>query len=461
MHRRLSFILVVALALALATAVSAPAAPTAVDVRIEGRTSTIFDGPVTTDGKQLTTQKGGTHRCDGTNGGANPSPGPTPTTALDDVSAKGGFSWDGPYFSGFEDFLVERVAGDANTTSEFWGVFVNNVAPEVGGCQFRLEAGDEVLWTFDAFSKQGLLTATGPGAGRTGQPIEVRVVDARTGAPQAGATVGEATTGLDGVARLAFEQPGVYRLKAEKAAYVRSRALTICIDPPLVEACTSTDRTPPAVRLDAPAVASDVSRYAIKLSWQGDDGPAGSGVRRYRVDVRRPDRGETAWRPLASDTTATERLVRGSSGAAYDFRVRAFDRAGNASGEATATTLMPVDDLSHRIRFSRGWKVLKRSGAWRRAATRSTRRGASATMRFSGTQALLISRKLPRGGRLRVTIDGRSHTVSLRGRSRFRRVVFRSPQLRPGAHRLRVRALGRAPVEVDALAVRPGPVAAP
>jgi hypothetical protein len=426
-----------------------------VNVRVEGRTATIFDGPVTTDGKDVTTASSGRHRCDGTNAGANPTPGATPTTALDDAALRGGFSWDGDWFAGFQDFLINRVGPDPVTDTEFWGVFVNNVAPEVGGCQFLLRAGDEVLWTFDAFSKKGILATRGRDAVQTNRPIDIQVLDNRTRAPQPGARIGGVTTDNNGVARLAFPTAGVYRLKAEKAQYVRSRAHVVCVDPPFVEACTSTDRRPPAVRLDAPRLASDLSRSGrIPLSWQGDDGTTGSGVRRYRVEVRRADR-DGPWRPLATDVPTTALRVHGGLGAAYDFRVRAFDRAGNGSRAAVESTLVPLDDLSTRIRFSSGWRILKRQAAFRLATSRSSEKGAAARLRFNGTRVLLVSRKLRFGGRMRVTIDGRSKTVDLRGRTRFRRVVFRSRPLRDRAHRLRIEALDSRPIELDGIAVRP------
>ena len=54
---------------ALLACATAQAAPVTVNLRVEGSSSTIFEGPVTTDGKQI--DKGdGPHPCDGTNGGA-------------------------------------------------------------------------------------------------------------------------------------------------------------------------------------------------------------------------------------------------------------------------------------------------------------------------------------------------------------------------------------------------------
>ena len=90
---------------------TATAAPVGVTLRVEGRTQTIFDGPVTTDGHDVTTPSGGTHRCDGTNGSAEPSPGPTATAALDDAARLAGFSFDGNYGNfGIDDYFLTRIA---------------------------------------------------------------------------------------------------------------------------------------------------------------------------------------------------------------------------------------------------------------------------------------------------------------------------------------------------------------
>jgi hypothetical protein len=457
-RRFLSLACAVALAIALQAAAAA-AAPTAVDVRVEGKTSTIFFGPVTTDAKVVNPPTGGAHLCDGTNFGANPVPGPTPTTALDDASIKGGFTWDADWFGpGFPDYAVNRVGSEPSTSSEFWGVFVNGVDPGVGGCQKLLKAGDEVLWTFDAFNKPGgALRLSVPAAIQTGQAAVTTVTNVATGAPVAGATVGSATTGADGTAALTFDEPGVYVLRADRPDAIRSREARVCVDPPLVEACTSTDRTAPSIENSTPAISSSTTRSEqIRVSWLGDDGSAGSGVRRYRVEQRRIDLPGKAWRPLVTDRDLTEKRTRGRAGAAYEFRVQAIDRAGNASPWAAQTTVVPLDNLSARLRLSRrGWQTLKRHGAFESSVSRANRARASATLRFTGTRATLVTRLLPKGGRLRVTVDGDAKVVSLKGKTRFRRKLVATGSLEPGTHTLRVTSLGRAPVEIDAIAIRP------
>ena len=65
---------------------AAPNQPTSVNLRVEGKTTTIFEGTVITTGHNVTTALSGNHHCDGTNNDENPLPGPTCTSALDDSS---------------------------------------------------------------------------------------------------------------------------------------------------------------------------------------------------------------------------------------------------------------------------------------------------------------------------------------------------------------------------------------
>jgi hypothetical protein len=118
--------------------------------------------------------------------------------------------------------------------------------------------------------------------------------------------------------------------------------------------------------------------------------------------------------------------------------------------------VIPVDDRDrHALKFSHGWRRLLRKSAWGRSVVRSRTTGAAARMRFSGRRIALIGRRLPKGGRLRVTIDGHSRTVRLRGKARYRQVLFVSRGLRAGSHRLRFVAAGGGPVELDAVAPVP------
>ncbi|WP_215449697.1 DUF4430 domain-containing protein [Streptomyces sp. ATCC 21386] len=148
-----------ALGLVLASAPAAAHARSAVDTNVpvkvslavQGPDGLLFKGKIKTRGHDVTTASGGTHTCDGTNGGAHPTAVPTPTAALDDAARKRGFTWDGTWYASFDDFLVETVKGVSGGGVAYWNISVNGTSTPVGGCQFKLNAGDEVAFTWTAF----------------------------------------------------------------------------------------------------------------------------------------------------------------------------------------------------------------------------------------------------------------------------------------------------------------------
>jgi hypothetical protein len=456
--------------LCLSAAPGASATPVGVTVRVEGGTKTILDESVTTDGHDVTPASGGTHKCDGTNNGAQPSPVPTPTAALDDVTRAHDISWDAQWFSSFEDFQVTRVHDEPATSSQFWGLVVNGQFASSGGCQTRLTQGDEVVWVFDAFSKSAVLRLAGPGTATVGQPVSVQVTDTQTSQPAANASVNGATTGSDGVATLTFNEEGIYRLKADRPDAVRSNTLILCADPAGAAPCTSSDKAAPVISsgFDAPdpdlpgrRLASRSSRSrTLNVSWGAQD-EAGSGVAHFTVEVSEVHDGASAsqaaqWRTLLDKAPTNSLHFRGESGDSYRFRITATDRALNSATVVTDPVLIPVDDRDRKLlRLSRGWMRTRVNDAWGGTVVRAREAGATGRMRFRGRQIALIGRRLPKGGRLRVTIDGRSRTLRVRGRSAHRSVLWVSSRFRPGAHTLRLRSLGGGPVELDAVAPSP------
>jgi hypothetical protein len=226
MKTRIGTLVVLTGALALAPA--AYAAPTKVKVRVEGATKTLFEGTVTTDVHPVDGNDGsGAHTCDGTNGGANPTPGPTATGALDDALKLGNLTWMGAYDPSFSDFVVSKIGPDAATSSAFWGVAVQWKSLEVGGCQFKVSPGEEVLWAYDLFSKKHILRLTGPRRAHHGKLFSVKVVDGQTNKPVAGAKVGGKKTNSGGIARLRYRTLGTKRLKATEPTSVRSNQLAV------------------------------------------------------------------------------------------------------------------------------------------------------------------------------------------------------------------------------------------
>jgi hypothetical protein len=440
--------------IALALPAAASATPVSVNLRIEGRTSTLFDGPVTTDGHDVTTAEAGTHRCDGTNGNANPTPGPTPTAALDDVAKQHGFTIDGNYGNfGIDDYFLDRIAGDSlDPNSEYWSLWINFGFADLGGCQQRIHQGEDVLWGYAAFSGNSsgdrALKLTGPASATTGAAIQVKVANGADGTPESGARVGGTTTGPDGSATLAFPEAGVYRLKAEHEHTIRSNSLVVCVDPAGAAPCTSGDHAGPRSLVLVPRFASTGSRSrTFTVAWQGDDGKDGSGVSGFTLDGR--DLRSRSWKTLMGRSTAVSRRFRGKAGQSYEFRVSAFDRANNRGPFANARVSVPFDDAD--LRLSKGWKRVKSSGAWGGKVVRSSTRGATARMSFTGRRVALIGRKLPRGGRLLLTIDGHRKRLRLRGKPKARSLLYLSAPRKSGRHRLSLRALGGGPVEIDAV----------
>jgi hypothetical protein len=221
MKSRIGTLAVLALALA---APSATAAPATVTLRVEGSQDTIFEGVVKTDGHAIEQDKNGPQPCDGTNGGANPTAGPTVTSALDDAVA-----WDGTWNPSFSDFLVNRIGSDRASDTQFWGTALNNVPTEVGGCQAAVRTGDEVLWAYDLFSAKQYLSLDGPRTAKVNKPFKVKVTDVKNGnKPVKGAIVSRvAKTNAKGVATIVANEKGPLLVKAERRGAIRSNALVV------------------------------------------------------------------------------------------------------------------------------------------------------------------------------------------------------------------------------------------
>lgn len=130
--------------------------------RIEGNDGegTIFEGCIASGPRSVTTPSGGTHLCDGTNNNANPAPGGTLTTQIDEAARQFGFDYDGSYSNQFQDFFITRISQTAQTSNQFWGVLINEQFTPTGGCQSQFRNGDRGLWAFDAFNANAFLVVS-------------------------------------------------------------------------------------------------------------------------------------------------------------------------------------------------------------------------------------------------------------------------------------------------------------
>jgi hypothetical protein len=263
MLHRLAGLVLAAFAVALVTASAAPAAPVTVSLRVEGPTSTVFEGPVTTDVRPFQFTAGadtGPHQCDGTAANQGPSPIPVPTrgAAIAAASVVTPFSTSGGFVASLGSPSFNEVGGQPTAfdpaTNSFLVEYKNGAAAAVGSCGDPIANGDDVLFAYGT-GNEALLRLSGPASAAAGSAISVHVSDQRNGTPVAGATVGGASTDAAGNAAVRL-QPGVQRLKATAPASIRSNALVVAVGSAAVQGTATTnpavDRTAPRARIGSP-----------------------------------------------------------------------------------------------------------------------------------------------------------------------------------------------------------------
>ena len=296
---------------------TALAAPLTVNLRVEGSTSTLFEGPVSTEAilpPGISTGSSPTAEpCDvadnGSNGGFGASAA-TPTSALYDAALAGHLAFNAEWFSSFHDFEVTQVGTDINGGKAegfpSWGYAVNFTTAEVGGCQIRLAPGSEVLWAYNFFGLPHLLSLTGPASVNVGTPFTVHVTDGQTGQPISGAAIGQfisgvtstgassPTTNASGNATITISQVGTETLKATQAESVRSNGLAVSVVANSTCACAYTGPvTPPPLVADVAKIAGVSNghvysrRSAPRVLRGVVDVPAGGTLRQVRIRLER------------------------------------------------------------------------------------------------------------------------------------------------------------------------------
>ena len=194
----------------------------------------------------------------------------------------------------------------------------------------------------------------------------------------------------------------------------------------------------PIAHLRAPPLASSAGTGPkLTLSWSA----TGADASAFAVQVEQTSSGGHGWRTLLGATTRHSLRFSGGYGATYQFRARAIGASGLTSGWAVATTVIPSLARVPGGRFRGSWRLSHVRDAWGgRALVGSP--GASLTLTYVGGALQLLGDAWPQGGRARVTVDGRSRTISLASaRPHARQVVYRA-KLGPGRHRLVIRVLG-------------------
>jgi hypothetical protein len=182
--------------------------------------------------------------------------------------------------------------------------------------------------------------------------------------------------------------------------------------------------TTPRARVHAPPIASaSATRPRIPVRWSGGSA--------YTVQVRSLSTRTGQWRTLAAATHESHLTFTGALGVTYRFRVRA-----GAGPFATVTTIVPTG--TRMGRFSPGWRVVGRRGAWLQHAIQTATPGAQLTLRYVGGALSVIGERTAHGGVLRVILDGHARTLRLGSRRLQRRRVLYSAAVRRGVHHLRI-----------------------
>jgi len=217
------------------------------------------------------------------------------------------------------------------------------------------------------------------------------------------------------------------------------------------------DPTAPVLSsLTVPKFASDVSKVsAVTIKWGGTDS-GGSGVAGYDVEYKIGSSG--AWKSWKSATGATSALFGSSAGNTYYFRARTIDRAGNKGAfSAAKSVVIPRDQGA--MKFSKGWSTKKGTSLWKGSAKYTSRKGASASFKYTGKDVYLLVTKSANRGRFRVyvngtyvrTIDTRSSTYKARQMvlvKSYSSSKTRTVKIVNSATR------GRARIDIDGLAYR-------
>jgi hypothetical protein len=201
---------------------------------------------------------------------------------------------------------------------------------------------------------------------------------------------------------------------------------------------------PPVAQVRAPPLASsDGTHPKVTVSW----GAAGPELSSFTVQAERTSAGGHGWQTLLVATTRHALAFSGRQGSTYQFRARAIAPSGLTSGWAVATTVFPTGARVPGASYHGRWRLVQVRDAWDGHALLGSR-GATLALSYRGATVQLIGDRWPQGGRARVTVDGRSRTISMRSARPHARQVLGRFALASGRHRVTIRVLaGVLPLE--------------
>jgi hypothetical protein len=478
-HRPLLSIAVALLATGIGAVAAAPAGAAVVGVRVEGATQTLFEGPVRSAGNPVKAASDSRQRtCDTTNNAQHPTPGASATGATVEGLRSQGLDFDAKWFPGFDDYYITRFGPDAEDLGAYlyWGILIDDVFTDVGGCQAQVLDGTRVLWAYDAFHERGFLklaalgdTGATPAPTATtlvGQPLTVRVTRSYGGkvpdfAPIGGVKVapvttaangtqsvdpnasGAVTTAIDGTADLTFATPGWHRVKADGGlgGAIRSNRLDVCAEPNVGAGCGA----PPADTLarEVPPLPPDPLGPATGGgSGPGSGSKAGAGLKpgsvigapvielpHFTATGARSGRVSLRWRVLQPGVGVRSWSI---SSRAAGLRSGAFTVRATGTKATVASLRLPagrtwtiratfVDKIGRSVGedvgtilvpLDAGAKGVKRTGRWSRQKDKGAWLGAV----HVGRAGARLSARLA-AGRVVVQVRGVRHSADVEIRS--------------------------------------------
>jgi len=138
-----------------------------------------------------------------------------------------------------------------------------------------------------------------------------------------------------------------------------------------------------------------------------------------------------------------------TNGKTNRFAIRAVDPAGTQSAWYYTRAFHPrvLDDKDRKVKYSRGWRHFRQSGAWKGTLSSSGGTTGSVRMRFRGSAVSMAVFRSANSGKVRVYIDGKPKAkLTLRSNHvQARRVVFTYAFATKGKHTIEVQPLTSGP----------------
>ncbi len=202
-----------------------------------------------------------------------------------------------------------------------------------------------------------------------------------------------------------------------------------------------------------PAQTLSATSTRTHLRWSASD--HGSGVVRYLLQVStNGGTFKTVKLPKATTTSIDQTLAYGKT---YRFRVKAYDREGNAGAYAYGPTfrLGRYEETHAAIGYGGTWTSARRPDALGGAVRYTSSGDRVAVLHTTATDIALVVSRSKGSGHAQVYVDGiLAATVNLaRSSVAYRQLIFARHFATLGAHTFEVRAVGDGRVELDAFAV--------